>query len=94
MSLFQRAGFPVAGGWRGEDYSGGRNAIAPDAMIYMGAYSSGGEGWYYLEYERRANSACAVRRKLRGYLARGARNNPLPVLVAARSDSMAAEFRR
>ncbi len=94
VSLFQRAGFPVAGGWRGEDYSGGRNAIAPDAMIYMGAGSSGGEDWYYLEYERRANSAGAVGRKLRGYIARGAKNKPLPVLMAARSDSMAAEFRR
>ena len=94
VSLFQRAGFPVAGGWRGEDYSGGRDAIAPDAMIFMGAESSGGEDWYYLEYERRANSAGAVRRKLRGYIARGAKDNPLPVLMAARSDSMAAEFRR
>ena len=94
VSLFQRGGFPVAGGWRGEDYSGGRDAIAPDTMIYMGAKSSGGVGWYYLEYERRANSAGAVGRKLRGYIARGPRNRPLPVLVAARSDSMAAEFRR
>ena len=94
VSRFQLAGFPVAGGWRGEDYSGGVDAIAPDAMIYMGAESSGGEGWYYLEYERRANSAGAVGRKLRGYIARGAKNEPLPVLMVARSDSMAAEFRR
>lgn len=94
VSLFQRAGFPVAGGWRGDDYSGGRDAIAPDAMIYMGAKSSGGEGWYYLEYERRANSTGAVSRKLRGYIARGAKDEPRPVLMAARSDSMAAEFRR
>ena len=94
VSLFQRAGFPVAGGWRGEDYSGGRDAIAPDAMIYMGAESSGGEGWYYLEYERRADYAAAVTRKLRGYIARGAKDKPLPVLMVARSDSMAAEFRR
>jgi len=90
VSLFQRAGFPVAGGWRGEDYSGGRDAIAPDAMIYMGAESSGGEGWYYLEYERRGNSADAAMRKLRGYFARG----DLPVILAARNERMAAEFRR
>ena len=94
VSQFQRAGFPVAGGWRGEDYSGGRDAIAPDAMIYMGPGSSCGEGWCYLEYERRGNSAGAGRRKMRGYFARGVKDEPRRVILAARSEAMAAEFRR
>lgn len=94
VSVFQAGGFPVASGWRGEDYSGGRNAIAPDALVYMGKNSSGGGGWYYLEYERRADSTGAVSRKLRGYLSLHNRKVTHPVLVAARSDKMADEFRR
>ena len=94
VSVFREGGFPVAGGWRGDDYSGGRDAIAPDALIYMGEGSSGGAGWHYLEYERRADSAAGVARKLRGYLSRRSQRMSLPVLVVARSDSVAAEFRR
>lgn len=91
VSIFQAHGFPVAGGWRGEDYSGGNGAIAPDAMIYMGNGSSGGEGWRYLEYERRAASTGAVAAKLKGYIDRDPK---VRVLVAARSERVAAEFRR
>ena len=94
VSVFQKAGFHVAGGWRGDDYSGGTDAIAPDAMIYMGKNSSGGAGWYYLEYERRASSASTVERKLRGYVSRHAKGGFLPVLMAARTESVAAEFRQ
>ena len=94
VSVFQDAGFSVAGGWRGEDYTGGKDAIAPDALIYMGDGSSGGAGWYYLEYERRADSARRVASKLRGYFSRSSGREPLPVLMAARNDSVAAEFRR
>ena len=94
VSVFQKAGFHVAGGWRGDDYSGGTDAIAPDAMIYMGESSSGGAGWYYLEYERRASSASTVERKLRGYVSRHAKGGFLPVLMAARTESVAAEFRQ
>ena len=90
MSVFQAHGFSAAGGWRGDDYSGGRNAIAPDAMIYMGNGSSGEAGWYYLEYEKRAASAGTVAKKLKGYIAR---RDKLPVLVAARNEAMASEFR-
>ena len=94
VSIFQDAGFSVAGGWRGEDYTGGKDAIAPDALIYMGAGSSGGVGWYYLEYERRADSARQVASKLRGYISRRSGRAPLPLLMVARNDSVAAEFRR
>ena len=94
VSVFQDAGFSVAGGWRGEDYTGGKDAIAPDALIYMGDGSSGGAGWYYLEYERRADSARRVASKLRGYFSRSSGREPLPVLMAARNDLVAAEFRR
>ncbi len=91
VSVFKGAGFPVAGGWRGKDYSGGKNAIAPDAMIFTREDSSIGRTWWFLEYERRASSAAGIAKKLRGYLAR----RPMrPVLVAARNASMAAEFRR
>ena len=94
VSVFQKAGFHVAGGWRGDDYSGGKDAIAPDAMIFMENGSSGGPGWYYLEYERRANSDGSVAQKLRGYASRSARGKFLPVLMVARSDAVAAKFRR
>ena len=94
MSVFREGGFPVAGGWRGDDYSGGRDAIAPDALIDMGEGSSGGAGWYYLEYERRADSARGVANKMRGYFSRRSQRTPFPVPVVARSDSVAAEFRR
>ena len=94
VSVFREGGFPVAGGWRGDDYSGGRDAIAPDALIYMGAGSSGGAGWYYLEYERRADSARGVANKMRGYISRLSERTLFPLLVVARSDSVAAEFRR
>ncbi len=57
----------------------------------MGEGTSGGAGWYYLEYERRAVSASGVAGKLRGYIARRTR---LPVLVAARSEAVATELRR
>ena len=91
VSVFQARGFPVAGGWRGDDYTGGRDAIAPDAMIFMGESSSGVEGWHYLEYERRAGSKDGVAAKLKGYIAR---RSKMPVLVAARNEWVAAEFRR
>ena len=94
VSVFREGGFPVAGGWRGDDYSGGRDAIAPDALVYMGEGSSGGAGWYYFEYERRADSARGVANKMRGYVSRGSKRTPFPLLVVARSDSVAAEFRR
>ena len=94
VSVFREGGFPVAGGWRGDDYSGGRDAIAPDALVYMGEGSSGGAGWYYLEYERRADSARGVANKMRGYISRRSELTPFPVLVVARNDSVAAEFRR
>ena len=93
VSVFREHGFPVAGGWRGEDYSGGEDAIVPDAMIYVGDGSSGGSGWRYLEYERRANSKRDVDEKLRGYLGRRSRYMSLPLLVVARSESVAREFR-
>ena len=89
VSVFRDQGFPVAGGWRGDDYAGGRDAIAPDAMIYVGEGSSGGAGWRYLEYERRADSAQGVSSKLRGYLSR-----ELPLLVVARNPTTSDQFRR
>ncbi|MDE0343989.1 MAG: winged helix-turn-helix domain-containing protein [Deltaproteobacteria bacterium] len=91
VATFKGAGFPVAGGWRGEDYSGGQNAIAPDALILMGDGFSGRVNWWCFEYERRANSAASVSKKLRGYLARREASR---VLVAARNPTMADEFRR
>ena len=94
VSVFREGGFPVAGGWRGDDDSGGRDAIAPDALIHMGEGSSGGAGWYYLEHERRADSARGVANKMRGYFSPRSQRTPFPVLVVARSDSVAAEFRR
>ena len=94
VSVFRAGGFQVAGGWRGDDYSGGVTAIAPDALIYMGEGSSGGAGWYYLEYERRASSARGVAGKMRGYISRRSERMSFPLLVIARSESMAAEFRR
>ena len=93
VSVFREYGFPVAGGWRGEDFSGGEDAIVPDAMIYVGDGSSGGSGWRYLEYERRANSNSDVAEKLRGYLGRRSQYMSLPLLVVARSESVAREFR-
>ena len=91
VSVFQAQGFRVAGGWRGDDYTGGKTAIAPDAMVYVGEGSSGGEGWHYVEYERRAGSGDTVAAKLKGYIARGSK---APVLVATRNDWAASEFRR
>ena len=90
VSVFKSLGFPVAGGWRGDDYSGGRDAIAPDAMIYMGDGSSGGAGWRYMEYEKRGASEAGVAAKLRGFIARPG----MGLMLAARNESMAAEFRR
>ena len=91
VSIFMAKGFSVCGGWRGDDYSGGQDAIAPDALIYMDRGSSAGEGWVYFEYERRANSARSAAKKLRGYLSRGSK---YPVMVVAKNESMSNEFRR
>ena len=94
VGVFREHGFPVAGGWRGDDYSGGDDAIAPDAMIFMGERSTGGGGWYYLEYERRASSVRHVVDKLRGYVARFSGGDRIPILLVARNVRMAEEFRR
>ena len=94
VSVWRSGGFPVAGGWRGDDYSGGRDAVAPDGMVYVGEGSSGGAGWRYFEYERRADSARGVAGKLRGYLSRGAGFGDFPIFVAARNRGVAQEFRR
>ncbi len=91
LSVFRQHRFRIAGGWRGEDYSGGRDAIAPDGMIYLGTSAVGGTGWIYFEYERRVDAASGVEKKLCGYITRGAER---PVLVAARRERVAADFRR
>ena len=89
VSGFQRLGHPVAGGWHGDDYSGGRDAIAPDAMIYVAEGLTGGEGWRWFEYEKRPGSTALADGKLRGYAVRGG----MPLLVAAKDERMAAELR-
>ena len=63
-------------------------------MIYVGDRSTGGGGWYYLEYERRAASVTDVAEKLRGYLSRLSGGRRIPILLVARNQRMAEEFRR
>ena len=86
---FVEGGGRVVGGWRSR-WAVGRQQVSPDGVVYL-RESPYGEGWHYLEYERRARGAVRVSEKMKGYLSER-RVDGYPVLVVARDEGAEGIF--
>ena len=90
MSRFNQAGLMTAEGSRSWESISGGKALSPDGVVWL-EESPYGPGWHYVEYERQARSASRVAAKLRGYLAKGRRDD-FPVLMAVATPGMEKLF--
>ena len=75
-----RNGFPCANGWRTNIHVDGMKTVKPDLAVLVGD-GPFGHNWYYLEYERSADTAKAIENKLRTYHDFANKGVDLPFIV-------------